>query len=61
MPSRAEREAKALRFREMASRGPMSHDEEVEFDCSRAYEMRQAELRRHPEQVEPELQLERAA
>jgi len=61
MPSRAHCEAIVRREREMLARGPMTHDEEVEFDQARAYEMHRAELRRHPEQVEPELQLECAA
>lgn len=61
MASRAHREAVASRARELLARGPMTREERVQFDLARAYEMHQAELRRHPEQVAPELQLERAA
>ena len=61
MPSRAHCEAVVRREREMLARGPLTDEEQVEFDCSRAYEMRQAELRRHPEVIAPELPLREAA
>lgn len=61
MPTRAQREAIVRREREILARGPMSDEEQTAFDLARAYEMHRAELRRHPEQIEPELQLGRAA
>lgn len=54
MRPRAEREAVLERQRAMLSRGDLTPEERVEFDCSRAWEMRQAELRRHPQ---PQLDL----
>ena len=57
MPSRAQREAIIRRERELLARGPLSDEEQTQFDLARAYEMHRAELRRHPGQVEPELPL----
>lgn len=57
MASRAHREAMAARARELLARGPMTREERVQFDLARAYEMHRAELRRHPDQVAPELPL----
>lgn len=39
------------------ARGPMTPDEERDFDVARAFEMHRAELRRNPQQVAPELPL----
>lgn len=50
MPSQAHREAVLQRERELLRRGDLTLEERVEFDCSRAWEMRQAELRRQPQQ-----------
>lgn len=61
MPSRAQREAIVRREREMLARGPLSDAEQTSFDLARAYEMHCAELRRHPEQIAPELPLREAA
>ena len=61
MPSRAQREAIIRRERELLARGPLSDEEQTQFDRARSYEMHRAELRRHPEQVEPELPFREAA
>lgn len=54
MPSRAQREAILQRERERLARGDLTPEERVEFDCSRAWEMRKAEQRRAPQ---PQLEL----
>lgn len=58
MPTRAQREAVLQREREAYARGPLSDAERVRFDEQRAWEMRRAELRRHPSPIDPELPLE---
>lgn len=58
MPSRAHCEVVLQRAREAISRGGLSDEEREVFDFERAREMHRAELRRHPETVEPELPLQ---
>lgn len=57
MPSRAHCEAVLQRAREAMARGVLSEEEREAFDYERAREMHRAELRRHPERLEPELPL----
>jgi hypothetical protein len=54
MSTRSQREAILQREREALARGALSEQEKIEFDCARAWEMRQAERRRNPQ---PQLEL----
>ena len=58
MPSRAQREAVVRREREILARGPMTEDEQVEFQCKQAWATHELELKKYPERFAPELPLE---
>jgi len=61
LPPRPNRLAILARVNAELARGPMTPDEERDFDVARAYEMHRAELRRNPRLVAPELPLDAAA